>query len=84
MGASGAAERGDRLSAREREIALRMALGCSAKEDAAEFGRSIRTIETHRNAVRAKLGARSAAAVAVKLLGELQLRALIERALEDR
>ena len=51
----------DRLSAREREVARRVAAGRSSKEIAAELNLSVRTIESHRASLMKKLGLRSVA-----------------------
>jgi DNA-binding NarL/FixJ family response regulator len=47
----------------EREVLIRVALGCSSKRIAADLGRSIKTVEKHRFRMMHKLGLRNAAAV---------------------
>ena len=53
-----------RLSAREREVARRVAAGRSSKEIATELHLSVRTIESHRASLMRKLGLRSIAELA--------------------
>ena len=43
------------LTAREREVLVRVARGCTNKETAAELGISVRTVETHRDNLMKKL-----------------------------
>jgi DNA-binding NarL/FixJ family response regulator len=47
----------------ERDVLIRVALGCSSKRIAADLGRSIKTVEKHRFRMMHKLGLRNAAAV---------------------
>jgi DNA-binding NarL/FixJ family response regulator len=49
----------DALSAREREVLLRIARGFSNKEIAAELGLSVKTIETYKSRMAEKLGLRT-------------------------
>ena len=49
----------DALSAREREVLLRIARGFSNKEIAAELGLSVKTVETYKARMAEKLGLRS-------------------------
>lgn len=51
------------LSAREREVFLRIGLGESNQQIAAFFGRSVKTIETHRENIKRKLGLDNGAAL---------------------
>jgi DNA-binding NarL/FixJ family response regulator len=44
------------LTPRERQVLALMGRGCSAAEMAVELGRSIKTVESHRNSLREKLG----------------------------
>ena len=59
-------EQRDRLSAltaREREVLVEIARGRTNKEIASHFGISVRTVESHREALMKKLGIRGAAAL---------------------
>ncbi|HRQ81241.1 MAG TPA: LuxR C-terminal-related transcriptional regulator, partial [Azospirillaceae bacterium] len=49
------------LSAREREVAALMVEGCANKVIAARLGIGVRTVETHRANIHAKLGVRTVA-----------------------
>lgn len=51
------------LSGREREVFLRIGLGESNQQIAAFFGRSVKTIETHRENIKRKLGLDNGAAL---------------------
>lgn len=51
------------LSSREREVFLRIGLGESNQQIAAFFGRSVKTIETHRENIKRKLGLENGAAL---------------------
>lgn len=51
------------LSAREQEVFLRIGLGESNQQIAAFFGRSVKTIETHRENIKRKLGLDNGAAL---------------------
>jgi DNA-binding NarL/FixJ family response regulator len=51
------------LTAREREVLVEIARGRTNKEIAAHFGISVRTVESHREALMRKLGIRGAAAL---------------------
>lgn len=51
------------LSSREREVFLRIGLGESNQQMAAHFGRSVKTIETHRENIKRKLGLENGAAL---------------------
>ena len=62
-GANGAAEPGQRLSPREREIIQLLAEGKSNKEVAGALGISVRTAETHRAAILRKLSLDSIASL---------------------
>jgi len=62
-GGRDAAEAGERLSAREREIVQLIAEGKSNKEVAAALGISVRTAETHRASILRKLNLDSVAAL---------------------
>ena len=53
----------DNLSAREREVLVRIARGFSNKEIAAELGVSVKTIETYKARVAEKLGLRTRVAI---------------------
>ncbi len=52
------------LTSREREVLVQIARGATNKEIARHFGISVRTVESHREALRRKLGLRGAAALA--------------------
>jgi DNA-binding NarL/FixJ family response regulator len=52
------------LTPREREVLVQIARGATNKEIARHFGLSVRTVESHREALRRKLGLRNAAALA--------------------
>jgi NarL family two-component system response regulator LiaR len=52
------------LTAREREVLIAIARGGTNREIASQLGISVRTVESHREAVMKKLGLRGAAAVA--------------------
>jgi DNA-binding NarL/FixJ family response regulator len=52
------------LTSREREVLVEIARGRSNKEIAAQFGISVRTVESHRETLMKKLGLRGAASVA--------------------
>jgi FixJ family two-component response regulator len=54
-GTRAARERLDRLTPRERDVALRMARGLRSKEIATELGIALKTINVHRSRVLAKL-----------------------------
>ena len=56
-------ERLDALTPREREVLVEIARGRTNKEMAAQFGISVRTVESHRDALMRKLGIRGAAAL---------------------
>jgi len=51
----------DALTAREREVLLRVASGRTNREAAAQLGISVRTVETHRDSLMRKLGIRTVA-----------------------
>ncbi|WP_374472497.1 response regulator transcription factor [Arenimonas sp.] len=51
------------LSSREQEVFLRIGLGESNQQIAAHFGRSVKTIETHRENIKRKLGLDNGAAL---------------------
>lgn len=59
------AQRGklDALTPREREVLVQIARGRTNKEMAAQLGISVRTVESHRDALMRKLGIRGAAAL---------------------
>jgi DNA-binding NarL/FixJ family response regulator len=52
------------LTAREREVLVEVARGATNKEIAARFGISVRTVESHREALMKKLNLRGAASLA--------------------
>ena len=52
------------LTAREREVLVEIAEGCTNKTIAAKLGISVRTVESHREALMKKLNVRGAAALA--------------------
>ena len=51
------------LTAREREVLVRVALGCKSKEIAEDLGIGLRTVNTHREHLARKLGTSSVAAL---------------------
>ncbi len=55
----------EKLSDREREVFHQLALGLSTRQIAKKFGRSIKTIETHRERIKGKLDIRSASELLV-------------------
>jgi len=57
----GAFERGSKLAPREREVLALLTEGRSNKEIAVELGVSVRTVETHRERLKRKLGLRTVA-----------------------
>lgn len=66
-GAGAAQKQRDRiasLTGREREVLVEIASGRTNKEIAAQFGISVRTVESHRETLMKKLGLRGAASIA--------------------
>ena len=55
--------RGAELTPRERDVLVAIASGLTNKEIAARFGISVRTVESHRDALMKKLGVKGAAAL---------------------
>jgi DNA-binding CsgD family transcriptional regulator len=51
------------LTLRQREIVIAIADGCSQKEIAAALGITVKTVEYYRNAIKARTGAKSTAAI---------------------
>lgn len=51
------------LTSRERDVLIEIARGCSNKEIAARFGISVRTVESHREALMKKLALRGVASL---------------------
>ena len=71
-GAEAARAAVESLTAREREVLVRIARGALNKEIAAELGISVRTVEAHRDNLMRKLGIRAVAAL-TKLVLEAKL-----------
>lgn len=80
---SGAPERGQRLTRRETETAIRMALGLTDKAIGRDLGISPRTVGVHASNVIRKLELETRAGVAAKLIGKNSLRKMVTKALQD-
>jgi DNA-binding NarL/FixJ family response regulator len=61
---SSARDRVESLTPREREVLVEIARGATNKEIAAQFGISVRTVESHRETLMKKLNLRGAASIA--------------------